>query len=313
MFDLAHPTGYDSVEKFESELSIARNILQPQSDTSMLPIGVGYLGWQLEKPDSPAVALLSSALKSRVQAIWLAFGDDLGQWVKFVRDRGDYKTLIFIQVSDVEEAKRAIYEWKADVIVAQGALSDFTWLSYSHESSISGIESGGHGNGAAPPLLSLISSVLSLSPIRHGPPILGAGGLAHGGHVAALLAMGASGGVLGTRFLLTPESLYSNAQKSALLAAKSSSSTIRTMAFDRARGTLGWPQGINGRALFNDTVRDDDNDVDIKIVQTKFLEAVKKEDSKRMLIWAGTGVSEMNEIKEARVFCISMAPELHRF
>ena len=245
------------------------------------------------------MTLLSSALKSRVQAVWFAFGDDLGQWVKFVRDWGD-KTLIFIQISNVEEAKKAIYEWKADVIVAQGALSDLSWWTYSHESSISGIESGGHGNGAAPPLLSLISSVLSLSPIRHGPPVLGAGGLAHGGHVAALLAMGASGGVLGTRFLLTPESLYSNAQKSALLAA-TSSSTIRTMAFDRARGTLGWPRGINGRALLNDTVRDDDNGVDIEIIKTKFLAAVEKEDAKRMVIWAGTGVGEMNVIKEARV------------
>ena len=75
------------------------------------------------------MTLLSSALKSRVQAVWFAFGDDLGQWVKFVRDWGD-KTLIFIQISNVEEAKKAIYEWKADVIVAQGALSDLSWWTF---------------------------------------------------------------------------------------------------------------------------------------------------------------------------------------
>lgn len=86
-----------------------------------------------------------------------------------------------------------------------------------------------------------------------------------------------------------------------MLAAKDASSTIRTMAFDRARGTLGWPRGIDGRSLFNDTVRDDDNGVDIEVVKTKFLEAVKKEDAERMLVWAGTGVGEMNEIKQAKV------------
>ena len=107
---------------------IARNILQLESDASILPIGVGYLGWKLELANSAAVTLLSLALKRRVQAVWFAFGDDLGQWVKFVRDYdkgiwGYSKTQIFVQISNAEEARKAIYEWKADVIVAQGGFS----------------------------------------------------------------------------------------------------------------------------------------------------------------------------------------------
>jgi nitronate monooxygenase len=82
------------------------------------------------------------------------------------------------------------------------------------------------------------------------PPLLAAGGLADGNHTASVLALGAAGAVFGTRFLLSDESLYTTVQKTTLLNAIGDS-TIRTVAFDQARGTLGWPEGIDGRALRN--------------------------------------------------------------
>ena len=93
-----------------------------------IPIGVGYLGWQLEKANSPAIELLSIALEARVQAVWFAFGKDLGRWVEFVRNhdgrsRNGHKTLVFAQISTIEEAQRAISEWQVDVVVAQGLSS----------------------------------------------------------------------------------------------------------------------------------------------------------------------------------------------
>jgi len=284
--------GYDGAEIFKKELNTARSDLGLQSQTP-LPIGVGYLAWQLEKPNSPAVELLSIALDTRVQAVWFAFGSDLGRWVEFVRGHdkrsgNSHKTLVFAQISTLEEAKKAISEWKVDVVVAQG------------------IESGGHGHTSAPSLLTLVSSIIANSPID-GPPLLGAGGLSHGAHVASLLTLGTAGAVLGTRFLLTPESLYTDAQRQALLAAKDSS-TVRTLAFDRARGTLGWPNGVDGRALFNDTVKDDDNGVSIDEVKKNFAEGVAKGDANRMLVWAGTGVSLMTEVKDAK----AVVQELHQ-
>jgi nitronate monooxygenase len=163
---------------------------------------------------------------------------------------------------------------------------------------LTGIESGGHGHGSAPPLLALVPSIIANSP-PDGPPLLAAGGLSHGAHVASLLTLGAAGAVLGTRFLLTPESLYTAAQKQALLAA-SESATVRTLAFDRARGTLEWPSGVDGRALYNDTVTDDDNGVSIDEVKKKFLDGVAKGDAHRMLVWAGTSVGLMTEVKDAK-------------
>lgn len=112
-----------------------------------------------------------------------------------------------------------------------------------------GNESGGHGSGTAAPLLTLLSEIFSVIP-DDGPIILGAGGLVNGAHLASLLTVGASGAVLGTRFLLSPESQYSDSQRRALIAAPTGSS-VRTMAFDEARNSLGWPKGVDGRGLRN--------------------------------------------------------------
>ncbi|KZP26653.1 2-nitropropane dioxygenase [Athelia psychrophila] len=282
--------GYDSVQKFTSEIEAAQAALTQPSDAA-LPIGIGFLAWQLEKPNAPALELLSIALKRRVQAIWLAFGENLGQWVEFVRKHDaetGHKTIVFVQVSSTDDAKKAMNEWKADVIVAQG------------------VESGGHGHCAAPPVMNLVSSIIS-STNDGAPPILAAGGLANGAHVASFLTLGADGAVLGTRFLLTPESLYTDAQRQALLSA-TDSSTARTMAFDRARGTLGWPKGVDGRGLYNDTVKDVDSGVDMVEVQAKFSKGVAEGDPNRMLVWAGTGVGLMSEIKPAK----NVVQEIHQ-
>lgn len=135
---------------------------------------------------------------------------------------------------------------------------------------------------------------------KDGPPVLAAGGLAAGSQVAYFLVLGAAGAVLGTRFLMTPESLYSDAQKKVLVAAKSDM-TVRTMAFDLARGTLGWPAGVDGRAIYNDTVKDVDDGVDIEIVKEKFQAGVRDGNPDRMLVWSGMGVGLVSEIKDAEV------------
>ena len=180
-----------------------------------------------------------------------------------------------------------------------------------------GIEAGGHGSSSGSSVLSLVSSILSVVP-ESSPPILAAGGVVNGGHLAALLTLGASGAVFGTRFLLSTESLYSNVQRQAILAA-SSSSSVRTMAFDYARDTMGWPRGIDGRALHNgscfvyhrrnkcsfmpciDTVEDFRNGVDIKTLRARYAEGEGKDDLNRIVVWAGAGVGLMKKIQPAQV------------
>lgn len=116
--------GYKTAESLIGELSLAREILQ-LTPSDPLPIGVGYLGWQLEQPTANPQVVLSVALDNHVHAIWLAFGNDLERWIDFIRNyNADHKcvrqTTIFVQVSSVEEALVAANEWKVDVLVAQG-------------------------------------------------------------------------------------------------------------------------------------------------------------------------------------------------
>ncbi|THU99169.1 NPD-domain-containing protein [Dendrothele bispora CBS 962.96] len=286
--------GYDSVESLKSQIGIARSILQSHKlDGSFF--GVGFLAWQLDQRRDEAEKLVNMVLEHKAKAIWFAFGNDLQKWIKFVRDhdeRKEEKTLVFVQVSSTEEARIAVEEWKIDVLVVQG------------------IESGGHGSSHSPPLLTFLPSVLCLPALRGegGVPVLAAGGLATGAHIAAMLALGASGSVLGTRFLLSPESLYTDVQKKALVDAKDNS-TVRTMAFDTVRETLGWPAGIDGRALKNDTVQDFDCGTPINVLQDKFKEGTKSGNPSRMLVWSGTGVALMKEVNPAADIVLELHEE----
>ncbi|KAJ4473769.1 NPD-domain-containing protein [Lentinula aciculospora] len=285
--------GYQPVENLIDELSLARSLLETRRSTETLPIGVGYLGWLLDKmPSEESESLLNAALTANVQAFWFSFGSDLGRWIRHVRENSSAKSpLVFIQVNSLEEAIYAVEILKADIIVAQG------------------IESGGHGGNYAPPLYNLLRDITDHFSVgsSHKPVVLAAGGLANGADIAFQLTRGAAGAVMGTRFLLTPECKYTDAQRQALIAAKSED-TARTLAFDHARGTIDWPEGIDGRGLRNDTVSDFEQDVSLALIQSKFIEGTRMQDRKRFLVWAGTGVGLMDHIMPAK----EAVKELHQ-
>ena len=146
-----------------------------------------------------------------------------------------------------------------------------------------------------------MSEVLAALPPDGAPPVLAAGGMAMGTQAAAYLTLGAAGVVLGTRFLLTPESPYKPAQKAALLAARSPLATVRTLALDYAGDTAYWPAHIDGRGLRNGIVEDVEAGVSHVAVQAKCREATERGDASYMVVWAGQGVALMNEIKPIKV------------
>ncbi|KAF8899648.1 2-nitropropane dioxygenase [Gymnopilus junonius] len=291
--------GYDSVDALKKELKVARNHLQI-NEQQTLPIGVGFLCWQLEKFPAKAEELLAAALESHPQAVWFSFGEDLGRWVNHIRkhdpNAGTKDAVkIFIQISTVKDLLLAINAWKVDAIVVQGN------------------EAGGHGLSSSLPLLTLFPILFKVSAENNGPPLLAAGGLANGAQIASLLTLGASGVVLGTRFLMCPESFYSDAQRHALVEAQSSQS-IRTMAFDYARNTLGWPEGIDGRGLRNgaaslnaSTVEDFERGEDLDTLRQKFTEGTRTGDTSRLLVWAGSSVGLTSKIMPAK----EIVDELH--
>lgn len=115
------------IEKLVHELTLARNILKTPP-TEPLPVGVGFIGWILDKSESLSKDLFPLLFEHRVKAIWLSFGDKLGHYVQYIRELSQqtgHNILVFILVSSLGEAQRAINEWKADVIVAQGSFNTF--------------------------------------------------------------------------------------------------------------------------------------------------------------------------------------------
>ncbi|KAH9940052.1 2-nitropropane dioxygenase [Epithele typhae] len=278
---------FDAPEKLAADLKAARASFPDLAPTAPTPIGVGFIGWLLDTDEVRGRALLAAALASNVAAIWLAFGVDVRKWVVAARSgavsTGAPRPLVFVQVTSVEEARVAAEEWGVDVIVAQGN------------------ESGGHGGAAAPPTFTLVSEVLAkLGP--SGPPVLAAGGLATGAQIASCLTLGAAGVVLGTRYVLTPESVYPADGKARLLRA-TGTDTVRTLTLDYARGTYGWPAGIDGRGLRTAIVDDIESGVEHAEVQAKF----KAGDEGYTVTWSGTGVGLMDEIKPAK----QLTEELH--
>ncbi|KAF6763411.1 2-nitropropane dioxygenase [Ephemerocybe angulata] len=280
---------FETPDQVKQELATARSILDVPAD-STLPIGVGYIGWILDESEPKAKELISIAFEHRVRAIWLSHGDNLGKWVGYYRElveKTGHHPLLAVQVSFPETAQVAIDDWKADIIVAQG------------------IEAGGHGAAEGFPLLTLLPLILSKAG-PNGPPIIAAGGIATGSQVAALLTLGASGAALGTRFLLSPESLYSDKQRQVILDAESPQS-VRTLAFDEARGYHNWPKYVDGRAIRNATYDDFQKGDDINVIRQKYAAASETEDLDRVVVWAGAGVSAMNKVLPAK----DIVQELH--
>jgi nitronate monooxygenase len=115
-------------------------------------------------------------------------------------------------VTNVDDA-RAAEEAGVDMIVAQGA------------------EAGGHRSvwraGVADSgTFALVPEIVDA--VR--APVIAAGGIADGRGLVAALALGASGALLGTRFVATRESMAADAWKQVILRASSGATTI-TRAF----------------------------------------------------------------------------------
>ena len=139
------------------------------------PYGINHLLFQI-KEDMFAVTL--RAQPAVVAFAWARKDQNLRDYFQRAHDSG---AKVMHMAGEVPEALRAA-EAGADVLVAQGT------------------EAGGHvGWMASLPLLPIMAK--AVAPL----PVLCAGGIADGRGLAAALALGAEGVLLGTRFMATPE------------------------------------------------------------------------------------------------------------
>jgi nitronate monooxygenase len=179
------------------------------------PWGVGFLTWAI---DAGAVR---HALAYAPRAVMLSFGDP-SPYAESIRQAG---AALIIQATDLAEARQAV-ELGADVIVAQGT------------------EAGGHGARRGRSTLPFVPLVADLAaPI----PVLAAGGIADGRGLAAALALGAAGALIGTRFQATTEALVDPAISKAILDGRGED-TERSNVLDIVRGSQ-WPSRYTARTL----------------------------------------------------------------
>jgi nitronate monooxygenase len=186
------------------------------------PVGIGFITWSLARQPE----LLDVALNAQPRAIMLSFGDPK-PFAPRIKDAG---ALLICQVQDEDMAGEAL-DAGADILVAQGT------------------EAGGHG--ASRTTLDIVPAIVDLAAGR--VPVVAAGGIADGRGLAAMMMLGASGVLLGTRFYASQEADGAEEAKKRICAAKSGSTT-RSIIFDMSRNNV-WPAPFNGRCLVNDHAR----------------------------------------------------------
>lgn len=185
------------------------------------PFGIGFITWSLAKQPE----LLDIALAAKPSAIMLSFGDP-APFAARIKSAG---ARLICQVQDEAMARQAL-DAGADILIAQGT------------------EAGGHG--ASRTTVDLVPAIVDLAA---GVPVAAAGGIADGRGLAAMMMLGASGVLLGTRFYASVEADGAEEAKRRICAANSGS-TLRGIIFDLSRNNV-WPAPFTGRCLVNDHAR----------------------------------------------------------
>ncbi|MEU1409338.1 nitronate monooxygenase [Streptomyces sp. NPDC005728] len=243
------------------------------------PWGVGFLSW------SAGVDAVEQALSHGPVAVMLSFGDP-SPFVERIRAAG---AAVIVQVTDLEEARRAV-DAGADVIVAQGT------------------ESGGHGARRGRATLPFVPVVVDLvAPV----PVLAAGGIADGRGVAAALALGAAGALIGTRFQVTAESLVDPSTAEAILHGRGQD-TERNRVLDIARGA-NWPATYSARTLGHPYLdrwrgREAELAADPR-ARADYQADVARADVPPLPVWAGEGVDLVNDRPPAADLVAALATQ----
>ncbi|KAI4249867.1 MAG: hypothetical protein LQ352_005518 [Teloschistes flavicans] len=283
--------GYD-MEDLDAHLHEASQLIRqaPMRDacSSILPIGVGFVNWGADL-DRAAQAIG----KYKPAAVWFFTprqNNDLVAWTQVMREVTGNKTKIWVQVGSVQDALEIAKLCCPDVLVIQGS------------------DAGGHGLSRGAGIISLLPECAdALEAVEHGHiSLVAAGGVAEGRGVAACLALGAEGVVMGTRFLASTEAQIAKGFQSVVLGSKDGGiSTVRTKVYDTLRGTVGWPDRIGGRGIINQSFLDAENGIVTEENKKAYAEALQKGDlgwteNGRLTAYAGTGVGLVNEVQSTR-------------
>lgn len=279
--------GSPALKKLNKELILARQSLNlVERSATVLPIGVGFVLYpsSVSQFDKTTIPILRA---NRPAAVWL-FGpspsapNTVAEVIKSLRsmdhdggDSGGWGLKIVVQVGSVAAAREATKDG-ADIIVAQG------------------IDAGGHQWAKGAGIISLVPEIVDMLASEFPNRQVGlwaAGGLADGRGVAAALALGAEGAVLGTRFMVASESSAQDYKRHVILSTSDGGvSTVKSQLHDHVQGNMEWPDVYDGRAIIHPSYVDYESGVSLE-ENSKRLQAAKSAgDFSRMVTWSGTGV-----------------------
>lgn len=277
----------------EDELKQSELALKVNGKDGILPVGVGFLLWAGDKLLQDALPILERYVPA---AVWLfapEHPDQLAHWTKECRRVTNNKTKIWIQIGTVSEAFQAMKHCSPDVLVVQGT------------------DAGGHGLEKCAGLITLLPEVDdTLSTCCHHadfvkPALVAAGGIMEGRGVAAALALGAQGVVMGTRYLACPEANIAKGYQDAVLEASDGGvNTARGKLYDSLRGTTDWPAHYGGRSVLNESWHDAAKGMSFEENKRQYDEALKRGNQgwggkARLTTYAGTGVGLVKCMKPA--------------
>jgi len=148
-------------------------------------------------------------LEERPRVFSIGLGNPEPKMVNRCHERGIQVMAMVTTVDDARTVERA----GVDVIVAQGAEAGGHRSTWSKPASVESVSIG---------TLTLVPQVVDAVRV----PVIAAGGIADGRGLVAALALGASGALLGTRFVATREATAPEFQKKALLESEAEATTV---------------------------------------------------------------------------------------
>ncbi|GJN70829.1 2-nitropropane dioxygenase [Purpureocillium lilacinum] len=285
VFDLS-PTS-PQLDKLDADLREARTLLgDAAAADSPLRVGVSIITGHSSVSHFEATTL-SILAKHRPAAVWLfAPAEDTdpnphGAIIAAVRRELD-GVRIFVQVGNVAAAREAARDG-ADVLVCQG------------------VDAGGHQFTRGAGVVSLVPEVRAMLAAAaaeeeefrcRGVAVLAAGGIADEQGVAAALALGAEGVVMGTRFTVAKESVYPDFRKKIVLETVDGGATTFKSTFnDRINNNPLWRPPYDGRAIMTAIHERFLAGASLEDCQRSLKEDYAAEDSAKLIgTWAGTGV-----------------------
>jgi nitronate monooxygenase len=247
-------------------------------------IGVGFITWSLARQPS----LLSAVLAHRPAAVMLSFGDPR-PFAAEIRAAG---AKLICQCQAMAHVRDAV-EAGAQVIVAQGA------------------EAGGHG--ALRGTFSFVPEVADYLAV-HAPDslLLAAGGVADGRGLAAALALGADGVLVGTRLWASSEALVGARHHLAILDT-AGDGTLRTRVPDIVR-QLPWPEGFTARVCRNAFTdrwhgREEALREAVAVEAPRYRQAFEEGDPDNTAVWFGEAAGLVHSIEPAAAIIERMAAQ----